>query len=328
MSARGDRRRRLLLFAVGLLILLGMSPIVGHHVAGGMDRLILGADHLGPLCLVALHHFLRPVHDLIHALLAAGLAYATWDRVQAARLLKRTLAAVEWERPEAGSGIEAAARSAGVDPGRILVARGLPVPAFTAGWLRPRIYLTRELADRLTPAELAAVIAHEGVHADRRDPLTLSVLRFVGHTLFWIPVLRRLAQDCADEAEIRADDAARRGQPLALASALLRVAEWQPAPRPGIGVGIRGGDLFARRIRRLAGEEVRARSHVTRRSLLGAAASLALVWATGLVMAHPLPAAGAHAEHCEHAGSPAWTHLLCAHRSSAVPPGICPHTGR
>ena len=323
-AAAGARRRRILL-AIATLILLGMSPILGHHLAGGMDRLLVETDHVGALCLIALHTLLRPVHDLFHLLLALGVAFAAWDRVHASWLLRRTLAGVAWQRPQPGSGIERAAVTAGVDPTIARVAPGLPVPAFTAGWLRPRIYLARELEERLTAEELAAVVAHEGAHAARRDPLCLSILRFLGHTLFWIPVLRRLAQDCADEAEICADDAARREQPLALASAILAVAEWSPAVPRRVGVGLHHPDLLARRVRRLTGEEVPPRSHVTRRSVLGAAGMLLLVWLTGVVMAHPLPDGHTHPTHCEHDGSPAWTHLLCARSQSGPAPESCPH---
>jgi len=212
-----------------------------------------------------------------------------------------------------------------VDPGRIRVARGLPVPAFTAGWLRPRIYLALELADRLSPSELSAVIAHEGAHAARRDPLCLSALRFLGNALFWIPVLRGLARDCADEAEIRADDAARRGRPLALASAILTAAEWAPTCREGMGVGIHNPDLLVRRVRRLAGEDVPARSHVTRSSAVGAVFALALVWGTGVVVAHPPPGDRTHAQHCDHRLSPAWSHLFCARDAPASEGPACPH---
>ena len=39
----------------------------------------------------------------------------------------------------------------------------------------------------------------------RRDPLRLSLMRFLACTLFYIPALRRLADDLTDEAEIEAD---------------------------------------------------------------------------------------------------------------------------
>ena len=105
------------------------------------------------------------------------------------------------------------------------VVSGLPTPAFTVGWLRPRVYVDAALAGLLTADELAAVLAHEEAHVARRDPLRLSALRFLACTLFFLPALRRLAADAADEAEIAADDRAAglagAGAPLALASAIV-----------------------------------------------------------------------------------------------------------
>ena len=325
---REERHRVVIMFAIGALILLGMSPILGHHIGSGIDHLLAGTDHVGALCLIALHYLLEPVHYAFHVLLLVGLAYAVWDRLAAGRQLRRTLSALPWRQPAPGSAIELAAFEGGVDPMCVRVAPGLPIPAFTAGWLRPRIYVAQELASALSPDELAAVLAHEGAHAARRDPLRLSILRFLGHTLFWIPVLRRLAQDCADEAEVRADDAAVRGRPLVLASALVRLAGWRaPASVHPAAVGINRHDLLDRRVRRLAGEPVPPATHVTRRSLAGALGMLLLVWATGTVMAHPLPAEHGHTPHCEHAGS-ALGHLFCNADPSEIGGASCPHEYR
>lgn len=314
--------RRAVMFAIAALILLGMSPILGHHLGSGIDRLLAGTDHVGALCLIALHYLLDPVHDAFHLLLVAGVSCAAWDRLRAGRELRRTLAALPWRTPAAGSVIERAARDAGVDPARVRVAPRLPVPAFTAGWWSPRVYVAQELTTALSRDELVAVLAHEGAHAARRDPLRLSALRFLGMTLFWIPVLRRLAEDCADEAEIRADDAAARGRPLALASALIRLAGWRAAPP--LGVGIHRSDLLERRVRRLTGQHVPPGTHVTGRSLAAALGMLLLVWTTGTVMAHPLPPAHGHAPHCDHSGA-AWTHLFCRGEGAARIEGPCPH---
>src|SRR5439155_12889806 len=131
------------------------------------------------------------------------------------------------------------------------IVRGLPNPAFTIGWLRPRVYVARELAGALPDAELNAVLAHEQAHVVRRDPLRLAALRFLACTLFWLPALRRLADDVTDEAEIAADDIAAGDQPLVLASAILRVASWRDlraGPLGAIGAtGFTCRDLLERR---------------------------------------------------------------------------------
>ncbi len=110
---------------------------------------------------------------------------------------------------------------AGVARGRVVADR---VPqAFCIGWLRPRIYVSQGALDLLDGAEREAVIAHEHHHARWRDPLRLLLARSLGDGLFFLPIVRRLAQRYEALAEVAADEAAvnaGRG-PRPLASALL-----------------------------------------------------------------------------------------------------------
>ncbi|HEY0777773.1 MAG TPA: M56 family metallopeptidase, partial [Gemmatirosa sp.] len=238
-------------------------------------------------------------------------------------------------RPTPGDAFWTAARGAGVPAHRLRVVDGLPTPAFTAGWFAPRIYVARALADgpqRLAPDALTAVLAHEGAHLRRRDPLRFSALRAVAQTLFWLPALRALADGAADEAEVRADDAAAAAtDPLTLAGALVALAAWRTgghgdglaAAYPGYAVGFVRADLLDRRVRRLAGEDTMPAARVSRRSLAGAALALSVVWAAGVVDVHALPrdtmamsaqdgaSANAAALHCFHQHASALTHLFC-----------------
>ncbi len=329
LVSREERHRRALLLGIGALLLLSVSPVFGHHFAVGLEHGLHGKDHLGPICLIALHELLAPVHRLFHALIVVGLLYATYDRARARMQMRRVFAPLEAATPNQGSSFWTAAVSAGVDPRRIGVVEGLPSPAFTVGWFRPRIYVASSLGDRLSPDELAALLAHEGAHVARRDPLRLSLLRFLALTLFWIPALRRLAADVADEAEIQADDRAAGRHPLALASAILALAGWrQPYPALDHTVGFaQRQDLLERRVRRLAGEDPPVASHVTRKSLFGALLALALVWTSGAIMVHPLPVEGgpAHLAHCEHPGAPALSHLICFPGAFRAESDVCPH---
>lgn len=330
LASREQRHRRIMLVGIAALLVLSMSPIFGHHVGSGTDALFGGRDHLGALCLIALHHLLQPVHRIFHLLFLAGLAYAVWNRVRAWRSLRRVLVPLEAQPPRVGDNFYTAARAAGADPSRVRVVAALPTPAFTAGWLRPRIYVARELAAHLTPAELEAVLAHEAAHARRYDPLRLSLLRFLTHTLFWIPALRPLAEDVADEAEIRADDIAAEGRPLVLASAILSLAHWsQPRAAVAGGTGFDHRDLLERRVRRLAGDEAAPTSRLTRRTVMGAFAALALVWTTGTAVAHPLPSAAAgDAVHCSHLETGLFGHLFCRGTTLALSSDRCPHALR
>jgi Zn-dependent protease with chaperone function len=341
LAFREQAHRRATLLGIGALILLGTSPVFGHHLPLGIDVLLAEVDHFGTLCLAALHLLAAPVHRVFHIVIVAGLAYAAWDRLRAWQRVRRTLASLPARQVVAGDPFSAAAYSAGVDPRRLRVVAGLPSPAFTVGLLTPRIFLAEELRDRLTAGQLAAVVAHEGAHAARRDPLRLSLLRALACTLFWIPALRRLADDVADEAEVLADDVAARGDPLVLASAIVAVAEWPLArfdarlAESTVAFGRR--DLLDRRVRRLVGEEVSLGTHVTRGSIAAAALALSVVWSTGLLMAHPL-AAGASvsaragsapdAHHCDHRHESPLSHLFCLGSPFAVGTGECPHRTR
>jgi len=315
-AVREQTRHRVALLAIGLLLVLGTSPVYAHHLFSlGGAQLLSGIDHLGALCLTALHLLLQPVHRVFHIVILAGVAYAVWDRLHAWRSLRRTLALLEQHAPDSGDHFWRACTAAGANPRRVRVVEGLPNPAFTVGLLVPRIYLAEELGQRLTPDQLRAVIMHEGAHVRRYDPLRLFLLRLLACTLFWIPALRRLEDDVRDEAEILADDFARRGQPLVLASAILALADWRSArSAPAVAVGFQRDELLERRVRRLAGEDMPVRSHVTRRSIVAAGLALSLVWSSGVLMAHPLPNA-AHATgvapHCEHEGRFALAHLFC-----------------
>ncbi|HEX8318667.1 M56 family metallopeptidase [Longimicrobium sp.] len=329
LVTREEAHRRTLLLGIGTLLLFSVSPLFGHHFAAGLEQGLRGQDHLGALCLIALHTLLRPVHLLFHVLLVVGLAYALYDRFRAARRVRATLASLHSAAPAEGDAFWTAAAAAKIDPATVRVVRGLPNPAFTAGWLRPRVYVAAALADRLSANELQAVLAHEGAHVARRDPLRLSLLRLLALTLFWLPVLRRLADDVADEAEIQADDRAAREQPLALASAILSLASWRTAgPAWGEGVGFaQRMNLLDRRIRRLAGEEPAPVSRLTRRSVVGAMLALALVGASGAIMSHPLPVDHmAHpSNHCGHPGESPFGHLFCRWDVPRQAGRLCPH---
>jgi len=291
--------------------------------------------------MVALQTLLWPVHEGFHWLLIAGLIYAGLDRFRAARDLRHVLGSLRAARPQTGTMFERAARRAGQSVESVYVVDELPNPAFTAGWWRPRIFLASQLERLLTEDELTAVIRHESVHAKERDPLKLSVMRFLASTLFYIPALRRVADDLADEAEIAADDLAAASDPGVLASAILALARFNPITegtpslqRSAIASGIQRCGLLERRVRRLVGESVPARTHITRRSLAWAVAALIAVWISGLTIP---PAAiadtGAHttaplhpSEHCRHHHGLFFAHLFCPGAGLQASSIHCAHT--
>ncbi len=358
VRAREQAHRRAILIGIGALITMSTSPVFGHHLLSGTGQVFIGRDHIVGICLIALHELLAPVHFGFHVVLALGLGYATFDRLRAMQAARMTLGALDATVPSDGSPIMRAAAVVGLSRKDLCVIAGLPTPAFTAGWWRPRVYVAAEITELLDQPHLIAVLAHEAEHLRRRDPLRLSVLRFLACTLFYLPTFRRLADDAADEAEIIADDAAVRGHPLVLAQTLVLLATaWSGGAgrRPhavrssvsAFAVGFQHVGLIDRRVRRLVGEDVPIRTHVTMRSLVSAVALLVAIAVSGIVMAHPLAAQevdvphgmaerSTHAmpervkdrAHCRHDGELAIAHLFCLgfHHHAADHP--CPHASR
>jgi beta-lactamase regulating signal transducer with metallopeptidase domain len=125
--------------------------------------------------------------------------------------------------------------------------------ALVAGIRRPRIYCSDNLATRLTPSELHAVLLHERHHELSHAPAMLVVLSaltpFIGHTGLgsgWLERRRAAIEIAADEHAIR--NGATRST---LARAIVKLRE-TPAQLPLAGFAT-ASDL---RLRALLGENV------------------------------------------------------------------------
>ena len=324
--ASEQRHRRWILLGVGALVIAGTTPVFGHHVVSPV-LIWPGLDHLGAICLRALQVLFSPIHEMFHWVIIAGFLYAAFDRLRALLALHRALGTVRGVPPRPGDVIWRAAKRAGLAPSAVRVVPFLPNPAFTTGFIRPKVFVSHSLGSFLSVDELAAVLSHEHSHLVRRDPLRLTLLRAITCTLFWLPAFRRLAEDWSDEAEILADDAAAASVgKLPLASAILALAQW-PHRRLQSVPGFGDVDLVDRRIRRLVGEYPPTTTHVTRVSLGVAFVALALVWTSGAVMLNgrALAVAGSVA-HCEHHDTSALSHLFCRRAERGAPAGgPCPH---
>lgn len=328
-NVEGDesKHRRRVLVVIGILTLVAISPVLGHHVSSRLGEALSGKEHLWGVCLVAIHLLMAPVHLAFHLLLGAGIAYAVVDRARAWLRNRRTLRLLETRTARAGDAAWAACQTTGVPVTLLRLATGLPNPAFTTGWLRPVIYVDERLQSALSQGQLAAVLLHEYAHVLRRDPARLTLLRALGCLLFWLPALRRLARDVADDAEVAADDFAARRDPVMLASAILQLAQWPSRTagphHEGHGVvGFQRDTMLDRRIHRLLGNEAPIATHVTWRSVIGASAGLLLAWTSGIAVAHPMTDAS---QHCRHRHAWAYEHLFCMAGHPDARGSGCPH---
>lgn len=156
-----------------------------------------------------------------------------------------------------------------IDSHRCWVVEGSAAEAFCAGYLRPRIYLSRGAIDGLDRSELLAVVAHEAHHLKRRDPLRLLLARALADGLFFIPILGRTVDRYAALEELAADEAAvatvRSRKPLA--AALLKFGAREPSASPVVGIA-------PERVDHLMGDPGAARWSLPRSHLSWSAAAL------------------------------------------------------
>jgi beta-lactamase regulating signal transducer with metallopeptidase domain len=151
--------------------------------------------------------------------------------------------------------------------------------AITVGWLHPSVLVSTSLLERLSPAQLAIVVAHERAHAERRDGLAVTAARVLalGHLPF---VRRELLSDLAVACEQACDEAAARacGDRVLVAEAILaaeRAAGGASHPLASPGLAFGGGDVASRVESLLAPPAVGATPGRLRWILLAGGAALA-----------------------------------------------------
>jgi bla regulator protein blaR1 len=137
-----------------------------------------------------------------------------------------------------------------------------PFPVFAVvGWRRPRMYVSGRVLDALTPAELAAAVAHEDAHLRAADNLKRLLIRSAPDLLVLSGASLAIEEEWGRAAEAIADERASGGDrdvALALAASLVKVARLAPAPTAGLPVSALhdGGDLEARVRRLVAGDDL------------------------------------------------------------------------
>ena len=318
------RHRWMARVGIGLL-LAGSLVSVSGQTAAMAAPLVERCRELLAHCALALHAAGAPLQWLPVGLLVIGLVYAVLDRVWLSRRVGRFVGTHRRRRPRAGEAIFLEATALKVDAHVRVLVGDAPNPAFTAGIWRPRIYIAESLQHALSAGELRAVIRHEYYHLLRRDPLRSAALRFAARTLFWVPLVRVLADELMDDAEIMADDFAADpsggSDPLDVASALVRIrkiGEGRVA-LPAGATGIGGFRTLEHRVHRLIDPD--SRDGVGRMRRAGGQALLSL-GALAVLLAASTFAPRASADRM----SMQWDDR-CHHRTGVVP-GHCPECER
>ena len=287
---------------IGALIALALAPLA-LDFGGALAPVLDQCRELLEQCILALQAAGVKLHWIPMGLLAGGTLYALMDRLHVQRKLDRLLALQRARPPHPEEPIASLAAESGVG-GEVLILEDIsPNPAFTAGMLRPRIFIAERLQRELSPAELRAVFRHEVSHLLRRDPLRFALLRFISKALLWLPLLRLWVDALMEEAEVIADDfAASSGgsDPLDVASALVALGRGR-VPEGVAAIG--GFRLLDRRVRRLMGLEAARSFQLPVGTAAPSLAALLVVWTTALAGASSTHADGRTSEGavCPHA---------------------------
>jgi bla regulator protein BlaR1 len=166
----------------------------------------------------------------------------------------------------------------------------IPIPTISSneriepgvfGVFRPVLLLPEGIAQRLTPDQLKAVVAHEMSHIRRRDNVA-NAIHMLAEALFWFhPLMWWIERRLLDEQERACDEEVLRqgGDPQVYAESILRICEFYLTSPLICVAGITGSDLKMR-----VGEIMRAGV----RPRLSVAGRLLLYMAALLVLAGPM----------------------------------------
>jgi uncharacterized protein (TIGR03435 family) len=145
------------------------------------------------------------------------------------------------------------------------------------GIVDPVLLLPEGIVDRLTAAQLGAIVAHEMSHVRRRDNLT-AVLHMVVEAFFWFhPAVWWIKAHLLEERERACDEAVlQAGNEAGIyAESILNVCKFYVESPLTCMSGVTGSDL-KRRIVRIMTEQVAQKLDLSRKLLLGMAGVVAL----------------------------------------------------
>lgn len=198
----------------------------------------------------------------------------------------------------------------------VLTSRSLLEPG-VFGIVRPVLVLPEGIQERLTAAQLRAILRHERCHVERRDNLT-SAMHMLTQALFWFhPVVWWIGTRLVEERERACDEAVldSGNNAEAYAEGILTVCKNYFESPLACVAGVTGADL-KKRIVRIVSEQVAKKMGFGRKLLLGAAgfAAVASPVVFGLVHVTPVHAQAAAAGSQEQGLAGIWQGTLQAGR--------------
>jgi uncharacterized protein (TIGR03435 family) len=146
------------------------------------------------------------------------------------------------------------------------------------GMMRPVLLLPEGIDERLSPAQLDAILAHELCHVRRRDNLT-SAIHMAVQAIYWFhPLVWWLGARLLDERERACDEEVLRlgNQPRVYAEGILNVCKLYVESPLACVSGVTGANLKGR-IERIMTQRAAGQLSATRKLLLAGAALLAVV---------------------------------------------------
>ncbi len=183
--------------------------------------------------------------------------FARWRRVRA---IVRAASPID-----IGAQIETLSSTAPIEPG-------------VFGIFRPVLLLPDGIAERLTPAQLRAIVAHETCHARRRDNLT-SAIHMLVEAVFWFhPLVWWIGARLVDERERACDEEVLRqgSEPETYAEGILGVCRlYLESPLVCVS-GVTGADL-KKRIEGIMTNRIIRRMGFGRKLILAGASAMAVI---------------------------------------------------
>ncbi len=158
----------------------------------------------------------------------------------------------------------------------VLASPGLLEPG-VFGIFRPVLLLPEGIADRLTPTQFEAILAHEMSHIRRRDNLAAAVHMLVEAILWFHPLVWWIGRQLIEERERACDEEVLRlgNEPHAYAESILKTCQFYLESPLACVSGVTGADL-KKRIIRIMTKRINSKLDRGRKLLLAAAGAIAL----------------------------------------------------